>query len=329
VTAFSILKLLPHPTGKILSGNILFNEKELTSLQEKELCEIRGKEISMIFQEPMSALNPVMRIGDQIAEGLILHEKISKKDALAEAERILLRVGISDAHAKLRAYPHELSGGERQRAVIAMALICKPQLVIADEPTTALDVTIQTQILELLKELQREMGVSILFITHDLGLVKKFCDRTYVMYAGQIVESAKTSELFASPRHPYTQALLDARPSDAHPPKTPLRSIEGRLPTFWEWEAGCRFAPRCPYALEKCKQPQVLENLQNDNHRINSMADSAVPQGDEKSSHDSLDTSFVPAGTANGSHRFQSVAKAEHTPCVRCCRHAEIKNEEP
>lgn len=261
-TAFSILKLLPHPVGKIVGGNIRLhsagNVQELTTLGERDLCDVRGKSISMIFQEPMSALNPVMKIGEQVAEGLRIHENISKADALKAAERMLERVGITNAAERMRAYPHQLSGGQRQRVVIAMALICKPQLIIADEPTTALDVTLQTQILELLQELQRETGAAILFITHDLGLVKKFCQRTYVMYAGQIVESGATADMFAAPKHPYTRALLGSRPSDATQPKSLLPSIEGRLPTFWEWPKGCRFAPRCPFAREACLMPQVL-----------------------------------------------------------------------
>jgi len=262
-TAFSILRLLPFPTGKIISGSLrLFGSdgtaRELTTLGEEELCAIRGKDIAMIFQEPMSALNPVMRIGDQVAEGLRLHEKVSKKTALAEAAKLLARVGIADAPARFRDYPHELSGGQRQRVLIAMALICKPRLIIADEPTTALDATLQTQILDLLATLRRESGCAILFITHDLGLVKKFCARTYVMYAGQIVESAPTAQLFEAPRHPYTRALLSSRPTDRSTPKTPLPTLAGRLPTFWEWPAGCRFAPRCAYAREECAVPQTL-----------------------------------------------------------------------
>jgi oligopeptide/dipeptide ABC transporter ATP-binding protein len=212
----------------------------------------------MIFQEPMSALNPVMRIGDQVAESLILHDKVGKKEAAQAVRKMLLRVGLSEEKAQGRSYPHELSGGERQRVMIAMALICKPKLIIADEPTTALDASLQTQILELLSSLQKETGVSVLFITHDLGLVKRFCQKVYVMYAGVVVETGRTRDIFEFPRHPYTRALLDSRPGDNILPKTPLRSIEGRLPTFWEWESGCRFAPRCPFAKSVCKKPQEL-----------------------------------------------------------------------
>lgn len=257
-TAFSILRLLPHPVGKIISGSIRFGDQELTTLDEKALCGIRGKRISIIFQEPMSALNPVMKIGDQVAEPLLIHEKISRADALARAQEMLTRVGIPNAAERMKAYPHQLSGGQRQRVVIAMALICRPQLIIADEPTTALDVTLQKQILELLADLQKETGAAILFITHDLGLVKKFCQRTYVMYAGQIVEHGPTGALFGSPAHPYTRALLTSRPSDTHAPKALLPSIEGRLPTFWEWPQGCRFAPRCAFAQTQCLAPQSL-----------------------------------------------------------------------
>jgi oligopeptide/dipeptide ABC transporter ATP-binding protein len=257
--AFSILRLLPHPVGKIASGSICFEGRELTTLPQKALCEIRGRDIAMIFQEPMSALNPVMRIGDQIAEPIIIHEGPSaKKSAAARAVELLAKVGIPDPAGCARAYPHQLSGGMRQRVVIAMALACRPKLIIADEPTTALDVTLQKQILELLASLQREMGLAILFITHDLGLVKKLCAKTLVMYAGQIVEAGPTSELFAAPRHPYTTALLAARPSDAMAPKTLLKSIPGRLPSYWEWASGCRFRARCTLATVGCEAPQAL-----------------------------------------------------------------------
>ncbi len=263
-TAFSVLRLLPQPIGNILSGEIRLWDKtqprDLLKMAEKQLCGVRGKEISMIFQEPMSALNPVMRIGEQVAEPLLLHEKISKKAALEKAERMLERVGIANANKRLRDYPHELSGGQRQRVLIAMALICHPRLVIADEPTTALDATLQTQILELLAQLQREEGCAILFITHDLGLVRKFCERTYVMYAGQIVEEGTTHALFGSPQHPYTRALLAARPSERNAPKTLLPTLPGRLPTFWELTSGCRFAPRCVFAKVACQAPQMLQN---------------------------------------------------------------------
>ncbi len=263
--AFSILRLLPFPTGQIISGSIRFEGKELTTLPERELCAIRGRDISMIFQEPMSALNPVMRVGEQIAEPIFIHEPATpKKVARERAVELLAKVGLPNPAECAKAFPHELSGGMRQRALIAMALACSPKLIIADEPTTALDVTLQSQIMELLVSLQREMGLAILFITHDLGLVKTLCHRTLVMYAGQIVESAPTAEIFATPRHPYTTALLAARPSENSTPKSPLPSIPGRLPSFWEWDSGCRFRARCSKVCAGCELPQ---NLTSDDAR--------------------------------------------------------------
>jgi peptide/nickel transport system ATP-binding protein len=259
--AFSILRLLPYPTGQIISGSIRFDGRELTTLPEREICDIRGRDVSMIFQEPMSALNPVMRVGEQIAEPIFIHEPTTPKQVARErAVELLAKVGLPHPVECARAWPHELSGGMRQRALVAMALACKPRFIIADEPTTALDVTLQSQIMELLVSLQREMGLAILFITHDLGLVKTLCHRTLVMYAGQIVETAPTAEIFATPRHPYTAALLSARPSDSSTPKTALPSIDGRLPSYWEWDSGCRFRARCGRACAGCELAQELKS---------------------------------------------------------------------
>ena len=261
-SALSILQLLPHPIGKITEGKILYQGRDLLELPTKELCAIRGKEIAMIFQEPMSALNPVMRLGEQIAEPLLIHKLVQNKaDAKAQVLQMLERVGIPEPHRRFGAYPHELSGGQRQRALIAMALITRPKLIIADEPTTALDATLQTQILELLASLQKEFALSVLFITHDLGLVKKLCHRVNVMYAGQIVESAPCQELFSSPKHPYSAGLLASRIGENDTPKGMLKTIEGRLPGYFEWESGCRFRPRCPYAAASCQNPQPLRQL--------------------------------------------------------------------
>lgn len=259
-TALSILQLLPFPIGKVTGGEILFGGRDLLKLNEKELCEVRGREIAMIFQEPMSALNPVMRIGKQIAEPLMIHGLAKDKNsAMAKAVEMLERVGIPEPQKRAKLYPHELSGGMRQRVLIAMALITRPKMIIADEPTTALDATLQSQIIDLLADLQKDFSASILFITHDLGLVKRLCQKTTVMYAGQVVESAPTAELFASPKHPYSEGLLHALPNDTLAPKTPLKTIPGRLPSFFEWESGCRFRPRCPYATQECTATQTLE----------------------------------------------------------------------
>jgi ABC-type dipeptide/oligopeptide/nickel transport system ATPase component len=212
VTALSILRLIPSPPGKVLGGKVMFEDRDLLRLSEREMRNVRGKEIAMIFQEPMTSLNPVYTIGDQIAEAVTLHQHVSTREAKKIAEQSLQDVGIADPHQRLREYPHQMSGGMRQRVMIAMALSCKPKLLIADEPTTALDVTIQAQILELLRRLQRETGMAILLITHDLGVVAEMADRVVVMYAGQTVEQGDVREIFTNPRMPYTQALLRAIP---------------------------------------------------------------------------------------------------------------------
>jgi len=252
VTAMSLISLLPAPPSKRLAGSVKLNGVTLTDLSEKELQSIRGAEVGFIFQEPMSSLNPVLTIGHQLREALQLHKEISKKDADLKVIEILNLVGISTPELRVKQYSYELSGGLRQRIMIAMALICSPKLLIADEPTTALDVTIQAQILDLMSTLQKKLKMSILLITHDLGVVAENCSRVIVMYAGKIVESGSTSEVFSSPRHPYTYALLNSSPRGGHQKNTHLPTIPGVVMAPAERGNGCSFAPRCPRALAKC-----------------------------------------------------------------------------
>jgi oligopeptide/dipeptide ABC transporter ATP-binding protein len=251
VTSLSIMRLIPWPPGKIVNGSILFQDKDLIQLPEADMREIRGNEIAMIFQDPMTSLNPVFTIGDQIVETIRLHMKMNKKKALSRAVELLKQVGIPRAEQIVREYPHRLSGGMRQRVVIAMAMACNPKLLIADEPTTALDVTIQAQILDLMRKLKKENGTSILMITHDLGVVAEMCDRVVVMYGGKVVEEADVHTLFSSPAHPYTKGLLQSIPS-LDDEKEWLDSIPGNVPIPSEMPAGCKFAPRCAYATDRC-----------------------------------------------------------------------------
>ena len=251
VTALSIMRLLPDPPGRITAGRILFDGVDLLSLDLPALRAIRGDRIGMIFQEPMTSLNPVFTIGDQIGESLIVHRGLSGKAARAETVRLLDLVGIPAARNQLNRYPHELSGGQRQRVMIAIALACRPRLLIADEPTTALDVTVQAQILDLIGRLRVEFGMAVLLITHDLGVVAEFCDRVAVMYAGRLVEEAPAATLFAHPRHRYTEALLHTMPA-ANPPGRKLPSISGAVPAPADRGAGCIFAPRCGFAIDRC-----------------------------------------------------------------------------
>jgi oligopeptide/dipeptide ABC transporter ATP-binding protein len=255
VTALSILRLLPEQVSR-QSGQILFDEQDLMALKGPEMRAIRGNRIAMIFQEPMTALNPVLTIGEQISEVLRLHRGLSKAAAWEEAGRGLVRVGIADPEQRLPQYPHQLSGGLRQRALIAMALACEPQLVIADEPTTALDVTIQAQILALISRLQRELNMALLLISHNLGVVAQITDQVAVMYAGVIVERAPTTRLFAGPKHPYTKGLLASVPKlDFQDIPEDLQAIHGQVPNLWELPAGCPFQPRCSQAFDACRQP--------------------------------------------------------------------------
>ncbi len=252
VTSLSIMRLIPNPPGKIVSGEILFEGEDLLKKSEAEMRKIRGNEISMIFQEPMTSLNPVYTVGDQIAEAIELHQGLSHKEAIEKAIEMLRLVGIPLPEQRVKEYPHQLSGGMRQRVMIAMALSCNPKLLIADEPTTALDVTIQAQILELMKKLKKELGMAIMLITHDLGVVAEMCERVVVMYAGKVVEEADAVSLFKNPIHPYTEGLLKSIPRlDQEVEK--LHVIEGAVPNPLNMPAGCRFHPRCPLATDRCR----------------------------------------------------------------------------
>ena len=244
VTALSVMRLLPRPIGKITGGSIHFGGMDLLKLTPDEIRQIRGNEIGMIFQEPMNALNPVRTIGDQISESFLLHQNITPKEAWGKSIDMLEDVGIPAPENRVFEYPHQLSGGMRQRIVIAIALACKPKLVIADEPTTALDVTVQSQILDLLQSMQEKLGSSVLLITHDLGVIAETCDEVCVMYAGRVVERASTTDLFANPVHAYTRGLLSSIPRLDGVPKTELSTIDGMVPSLSELNMGCRFAPR-------------------------------------------------------------------------------------
>ncbi len=252
VTALSLMRLLPQPSGKILGGEILFEGRDLLALPLSEMHRIRGARIGMVFQEPMTALNPVHTIGRQLSEVYRTHEDISKAEAWRRSIAMLARVGLPSPELRAAEYPHHLSGGMRQRVVIAMALACHPHLLIADEPTTALDVTIQAQILDLIKDLQRELGMAVLLITHDLGVIAETCDDVAVMYAGRIAEQAPVAELFANPRHPYTRGLLTSIPRLSTPRKTRLPVIEGMVPGLRDLPPGCRFQNRCPHRQDRC-----------------------------------------------------------------------------
>ena len=258
VTCYSLMGLVPQPPGRIESGTAMFDGVDLLHCTPKQSRGIRGKRIAMIFQDPMTSLNPYLRVSEQLIEPLIIHEKISKKDALARGLAMLEAVGINDAPKRLHQYPHEFSGGMRQRVMIAMALITRPELLIADEPTTALDVTVQAQILELIKKLQQQFGMAVIFITHDLGVVSGLCDRVQVMYAGRIVETGDTRTLFYQPRHPYTRALQRSIPS-MQPKGAELYTIPGMPPDLSKPTGGCSFAPRCDAATEACRatDPQL------------------------------------------------------------------------
>jgi oligopeptide/dipeptide ABC transporter ATP-binding protein len=255
VTSLSVMRLIASPPGKIVDGEILFEGEDLVKKSEAEMRKIRGNDISMIFQEPMTSLNPVYTIGDQIGEAIVLHQGLSKKEALDKAVEMLRLVGIPLPERRVHEYPHQLSGGMRQRVMIAMALSCNPKLLIADEPTTALDVTIQAQILELMKKLKKELGMAIMLITHDLGVVAEMCERVVVMYGGKVVEEGDAVSIFKSPLHPYTEGLLQSIPRMDEDVDR-LHVIEGVVPNPLHLPEGCRFHPRCPYAIEKCKASQ-------------------------------------------------------------------------
>jgi oligopeptide/dipeptide ABC transporter ATP-binding protein len=254
VTAMSIMRLVAPP-GEITAGEVRFKGRDLAKLSERQMRDVRGNDIAMVFQEPMTSLNPVFKIGAQVAEAIRIHRKVGKKEAWKQAAEMLELVSIADPHKRLHDYPHQLSGGMRQRVMIAIALSCDPELLIADEPTTALDVTIQAQIMELLASLQKKLGLAVLLITHDLGVVAEFCERVIVMYTGRIVEDAPVRELFASPAHPYTRGLLRSLPGAALIAGTPvnrLPTIAGMVPPITNLPQGCKFHPRCPDVMEIC-----------------------------------------------------------------------------
>lgn len=262
VLSLSIMGLIPDPPGRITSGEIIYKDRDLLSLSEKEMQKIRGNHISMIFQEPMTSLNPVFKVGEQVAEALRQHRGLSKKEAEREAVEALARVSIPNPESRARSFPHEMSGGMRQRVMIAMALACNPEILIADEPTTALDVTIQAQILHLLEKVKNKTGGSLMLITHDLGVVARYADRVAVMYTGQIVEYALKRELFKDPLHPYTRGLLASVPRPDM--KTELVPIPGNVPGLLNIPNGCRFHPRCPEAFDRCRieEPPLFESAE-------------------------------------------------------------------
>ncbi len=284
VSALSVMRLVPDPPGRIVSGRIEFRGRDLLALPERAMRDVRGNGISMIFQEPMTSLNPVFRVGSQIMAALRVHRKLSKADARAEAIRLLSRVGIPAPESRVDDYPHQMSGGMRQRVMIAMALGCNPGVLIADEPTTALDVTIQAQILELLRQLQRENGMGVLLITHDLGVVAETADDVAIMYAGRIVEQAPARTLFAAPRHPYTLGLFHSLPG-VEVGLHRLNPIRGQVPAATDFPPGCAFHPRCPHAMPCCvSDPPVASVAPGHNARCwlydaRAMAEQGRPTG--------------------------------------------------
>jgi oligopeptide/dipeptide ABC transporter ATP-binding protein len=274
VTALSVMRLIPNPPGKVAGGKIMYEGQDLVTIPEDEMRKIRGNKISMIFQEPMTSLNPVFTIADQIGEALTLHRGLKGPALEQKVLEMLKLVNIPSPEERAKGYPHQLSGGMRQRVMIAMALACNPDLLIADEPTTALDVTIQAQIMELLTKLQKELGMSIMLITHDLGVVAEACHEVVVMYAGRVVESTDVETLFATPKHPYTQGLLRSVPSfgssATHGDKTRLETIPGIVPNLLQLPKGCRFQDRCTKVIDRCKQeePELLQLQIKDKHLV-------------------------------------------------------------
>ncbi len=267
VSALSIMRLIPQPPGKIVGGEVVFQGRDLLKVSEDEIRRVRGKEIAMIFQDPMTSLNPVLTISRQLTEGLELHLEMDGRSARRRAVELLEMVGIPSASSRVDDYPHQFSGGMRQRVMIAMALSCNPKLLIADEPTTALDVTIQAQILDLIKKLRQELGTAVILITHDLGVVAGMTDKINVMYAGYIVESAPTAEIFKDPRHPYTLGLLRSIPRIDEERREKLIPIDGLPPDLIDMPPGCPFAPRCVYAVERCRQENPALQLVGADHR--------------------------------------------------------------
>ena len=254
VSALSVMRLVAAPAGRIVGGQVLFKGRDLLTLSEEEMRRVRGREIGMVFQEPMTSLNPVLSVGRQLTEPVEIHLGMTRAESRARAVELLTLVGVSDPERRLGQYPHQFSGGMRQRMMIAMALACTPPLVLADEPTTALDVTIQAQILELMKDLSRRLGAAMLIITHNLGVVARYADRVNVMYAGRIVERATAREIYANPRHPYTLGLLRSVPRLDEPRRAKLQPIVGQPPDLSRLPPGCSFAPRCAYATDRCRR---------------------------------------------------------------------------
>ncbi len=287
VTSLSIMRLIPNPPGKIVGGEILYKGKNLLNLSMEEMRKIRGNEISMIFQEPMTSLNPVFTIGNQLVEAIQLHQDLSKGDAINKAVEMLTLVGIPAPDKRIKDYPHQLSGGMRQRVMIAMALSCNPQILIADEPTTALDVTIQAQILDLLRDLQQKVGLSLMLITHDLGVVAEMAHEVVVMYAGNVVERAPVHEIFASPKHPYTQGLLNSIPILNRDPtgkikKSRLEPIPGIVPNLLELPKGCRFQERCKYVTDECKVVEPSLRVIDQGREVRCIHAEAISAGAKK-----------------------------------------------
>jgi len=267
VSALSIMRLIPYPPGLIVGGEILFEGKDLLKISEEEMRHIRGNRIAMVFQEPTTSLNPVLTVSRQLSESLALHRGLNREEARNEAVKSLDLVGIPDAHARVNYYPHQFSGGMQQRIMIAMALSCNPKVLIADEPTTSVDVTVQAQLLEIIDDLRSRFGTAVIIITHNLGVVARYVDRVHVMYAGRLVESAPTGVLFSRPRHPYTRGLLRSVPRLDVPRDRELTAIDGLPPNLARLPIGCAFEPRCHFAVDRCREaPPVLEEVGQD-HR--------------------------------------------------------------
>ena len=265
MTSLCTMRLLATPPARI-GGSIKLKDTDLLRLSEKEMRKIRGNRISMIFQEPMTSLNPLFSLGDQLSETYMLHQGLSKKESIKRAVEILRKVRVALPEQRVKEYPHQLSGGMRQRVMIAMALACQPELLIADEPTTALDVTIQAQVLDLMRDLQKEMGTAIAFITHDLGVINEMCDRVVVLYCGEVMEEADVKELFKNPKHPYTEGLLSTLPKFGVEGK--LATIPGNVPPAGKYPVGCVFSPRCPYATDKCRECKPALTTLEDGHKV-------------------------------------------------------------
>lgn len=269
VTSQSIMRLIPMPPGRFKGGEINFNGKDITKLSEREMQKIRGSEIGMIFQDPMTSLNPTMKIGAQISEGLIKHQGLNKSEARKRSIEMLTLVGIPNAEERINAYPHQFSGGMRQRVMIAIALACSPKLLIADEPTTALDVTIQAQIIDLMKDLQKKLNTSIILITHDLGVVADIAQRVVIMYAGKVIESGSLDDIFYNPQHPYTWGLLKSVPRLDSKERGELIPIPGTPPDLLNPPVGCPFAPRCEYAMKVCVEQYPEDTIVTPGHKVN------------------------------------------------------------